>query len=166
MTYRSGFCDPPTLDHDRHRLCHVPCDCPCHTIFEAAPGALWTLGDRGQLVTPTGVLITDAAPETEEWFAARREGITGTDLPKILGLSKYGNALAVWQDKRGEWTDDAGEAARWGQLLEEPVAEEWAERNDTIVERIGVVANVEYPWMRASLDRVITGSGLLPRRRR
>lgn len=111
------------------------------------------------LITPCGILVTDAAPETPEWFAGRREGITGTDLPKILGLSKYGNALSVWMDKRGDLDDEAGEAARWGQIFEEPVALEWAERHDSMVEPIGVVANVDVPWMRASLDRkVIEGA--------
>jgi len=105
------------------------------------------------LDTPTGVIVTDAAPKSEEWFTARRDGITGTDLPKILGLSNYDNALSVWLDKRGELDDEAGEAARWGTILEEPVALEWAERHDSIVEPIGVVANAERRWIRASLDR-------------
>lgn len=114
------------------------------------------------LVTPTGVLVTDAEPETPNWFAARAAGITGTDLPKILGLTKYGNALAVWLDKRGELDDDgAMEAARWGQILEEPVALEWAERNDSLVARVGVLANVDESWKRASLDRLIP-SGACP----
>lgn len=107
------------------------------------------------LLTPTGVLVTAAEPETDEWFAARRAGITGTDLPKILGLTKYGNALSVWLDKRGELDDEAGEAARWGQLLEDVVAEEWAHQHGTAVTDVGVLAHVDEPWMRASLDRLV-----------
>lgn len=106
-------------------------------------------------LTPTGVLVTDAVPESEAWFEARRAGITGTDLPKILGLTKYGNALSVWLDKRGELDDEAGEAARWGQLLEDAVAEEWAHRHGTAVSDVGVLAHVDEPWMRASLDRLV-----------
>ena len=106
-------------------------------------------------MTPTGVLVTVAEPESDEWFAARREGITGTDLPKILGLTKYGNALSVWLDKRGELDDDAGEAALWGQILEDPVAQEWARRHGAEVVPVGVLANAERPWIRASLDRLV-----------
>ena len=106
-------------------------------------------------VTPTGVLLTEAAPESDEWFAARRAGITGTDLPKILGLTKYGNALSVWMDKRGELDDGAGEAALWGQILEDPVAREWARRGDTSVHPVGVLRHAEHAWMRASLDRLV-----------
>lgn len=107
--------------------------------------------------TPTGVLVYDGPPVTPEWFAVRRAGITGTDLPKILGLSKYGTALSVWLDKRGESDDDtAGEAARWGNLLEDVVAREWAHRNQTTVTPVGVIANVDHEWQRASLDRLVT----------
>lgn len=107
------------------------------------------------LVTPTGRLVYDGEPHTEEWFGVRRQGITGTDLPKILGLSKYGTALSVWLDKRGELDDEAGEAALWGNLLEDVVAQEWAQRNETSVEEVGVIAKHGEEWIRASLDRLV-----------
>jgi putative phage-type endonuclease len=108
------------------------------------------------LATPTSVLVSQAAPETPEWFAQRRAGITATDLPKILGLSRYGNALSVWLDKRGELpAEPAGEAAHWGHLLEDPVAQEWARRNGASVTAVGTVAHAEYRWQRASLDRIV-----------
>jgi len=113
------------------------------------------------LITPTAYLVTDAEPETDEWFAARRGGITGTDLSKICGYSKRGNALSVWMDKRGELEDDgSSEAGRWGQLFEEPVAREWATRTDRSIARVGVAANVDEPWMRVSLDRLVGGCGV------
>lgn len=107
-------------------------------------------------LTLDSTVICDAEPQTEEWFAARRTGITATDLPKILGLSKYGNALSVWHDKRGELPpDEAGPAARWGHLLEDVIAEAWAADHGTEVRRIGVMANVDYPWRQAALDRLV-----------
>lgn len=109
----------------------------------------------GAEVTPTGVLVYDGEPHTPGWFAARRQGITGTDLPKILGLTTYGNALTVWRDKRGEATDDAGEAAYWGTKQEPIVADRWAELNQTTVKRVGVIAHSNELWMRASLDRLV-----------
>jgi putative phage-type endonuclease len=121
-----------------------------------------------ELVTPTGVLISTAEPQTDEWFMVRREGITATDVPKILGLSKYGDARSVWHDKRGELPpDEAGEAAHWGNLLEDIVATEWAAQHDTAVTRVGVIHQLNLPWMRAALDRLVdscpdggTGCGL------
>lgn len=105
---------------------------------------------------PAGTVVTEAEPHSDEWFAARRDGITGTDLPKILGLSNYGNALSVWRDKRNEATDEAGEAAYWGTKQEPIVADRWAELNTTNVHTVGVVANRKQPWIRASLDRTVS----------
>lgn len=109
----------------------------------------------GDLITPTGQLISTAEPSTDEWFAVRRAGITATDVPKILGLSKYGDARAVWHDKRGELPpDEAGEAAIWGHLLEDVVAQRWASIHGVTVQRVGIIANAQLPWMRAALDRL------------
>lgn len=108
-----------------------------------------------EATTPSGVLVYDGAPHTERWYARRRLGITATDLPKILGLSKYGNALSVWRDKRGETVDEAGEAAYWGTMQEPIVADRWAQLNQTNVRPVGVLANSNNPWMVASLDRLV-----------
>lgn len=107
------------------------------------------------LFTPTGRLVYDGDPHTDAWFAARREGITGTDLPKILGLSKYGNALSVWRDKRGERADEAGEEAYWGTVQEPIIADRWADLEGTTVAKVGIVAHGNQPWLRASLDRLV-----------
>jgi len=109
-------------------------------------------------VTPTGILVSTAASETAEWFAVRRDGITATDIPKILGLSQYGNARTVYENKLGHLADDeAGEPARWGTLLEDVVAREWASRTQNPVRRVGIVANAARPWIRASCDRRLVG---------
>lgn len=116
-------------------------------------------------VFPTARLLTTAAPQTPEWYAARRRGITATDVVSILRLTDYGNALSVWLDKRGELPPDStGEAAVWGNLLEDVVAREWArrhtaaQRGETVkVRRVGVVCNDWDPWMIASVDRRVHG---------
>lgn len=106
-----------------------------------------------------GVAVTglDAAPQTEPWYAARRAGIGASDIPAILGLSKYRTALEVYHDKRGDLPPDPGhESARWGTLLEDTIAQEWAQRHDTTVERVPTLAHPQHPWRMASLDRLVT----------
>lgn len=112
-----------------------------------------------RLVTPTGRLISSAPPGTDAWHAARAAGITATDLPKILGLvDKYGTALTVWGIKTGRMADDeAGEAALWGNLLEDVVAREAARRLGLRIRRVGVIGHRDHPWRRVSLDRLVTG---------
>lgn len=105
---------------------------------------------------PSGQVLTDAAPESPEWFAARRSGITATDIPQIIGESRHGNARSVWADKRGELPDEpAGEAAEWGHLLEPIVADQWAERRGAAVFPVGPMRNESEPWQVASLDRLV-----------
>ena len=104
-------------------------------------------------VTPTAVRLLAADADRDTWLAARRQGIGSSDVAAILGVADRSTAVHVWHDKRGELVDDAGEAALWGRLLEEPVAREWARRQRSVVQRVGLVAHVDEPWQMATLDR-------------
>lgn len=104
-------------------------------------------------VTPTAVRVLPADGDREVWLAARRQGIGSSDVAAIVGATQYSTALHVWLDKRGELEDNAGEAALWGTLLEDTVAREWQRRNRSVVHRVGLVANIDEPWMLATLDR-------------
>lgn len=113
--------------------------------------------------TPTGVLVLSATAPKDAWLAERRNGITATDLPAILGLNKYKTAIDVWTDKINDQVENFEpglgkmEAAFWGIQLEDTVAKAWADENDLRVKRIGIISHESNPWMRASLDRLVTG---------
>ncbi|MEI5100361.1 YqaJ viral recombinase family protein [Streptomyces sp. PmtG] len=109
----------------------------------------------GRKVTPTGRLILSADADREAWLTARRSGIGSSDVAAILGISKHGNALAVWHDKTGglPLESDDSEPALWGRIDEEGIAREWARRNRSVVRRVGLVANVDRPWQMCTLDR-------------
>lgn len=112
----------------------------------------------GRRITPTGVLVSTAAPKSDEWFAIRRDAITASDLPKILGYSSYGTALNVWAEKLGKvQPEEAGLPAEVGTELEDWVAQRWARLNGEKVRRVGVIQNIHHPWMRCSLDRIVVG---------
>lgn len=106
-------------------------------------------------VTPTAYRVLPADADRDTWLTARREGIGSSDVAAILGVADRNTAVHVYRDKRGELVDDAGEAALWGHILEEPVAREWARRQRSVVQRVGLVAHVDEPWMRVSLDRQV-----------
>lgn len=113
---------------------------------------------RGRHETPTARLVLSADAPREEWLAARRQGITATDVAAITGNSKYKTAYDVWTDKVLPAADnDAGEAAFWGTLLEDPIAQAWAKKHGVRVRRVGLVANINTPWALASLDRLVHG---------
>lgn len=104
-------------------------------------------------VTPTAYRVLPADADRDLWLAARRNGIGSSDVPAVLGLNPRRTPVHVFNDKRGQLVDVQTEAMLWGSLLEEPVAREWARRNRSVVQRVGLVANVDTPWMMATLDR-------------
>lgn len=107
-------------------------------------------------VTPTGVRVLPADADRDAWLAARRRGVGSSDVPAILGLAeaKSKTALHVWHDKRGELPDEGdNEFMLWGRLLEEPVAREWARRNRSVIQRVGLIAREDAPWKMCTLDR-------------
>ncbi|OPC83053.1 hypothetical protein B4N89_20805 [Embleya scabrispora] len=111
----------------------------------------------GRRVTPTARLITPADADHDVWLTARRGGIGSSDIAAVLGLSKYGNALSVYHDKRGSLPleGDDSEPALWGRAIEDTVAREWCRRNRSFGRRVGLVAHTERPWQRCTLDRRI-----------
>lgn len=113
----------------------------------------------GRQETPEARLVISAHAPRADWLAQRRNGITATDLVAIMGQSNYRTAFDIWTDKVMEPKPDEGigEAGLWGQRLEDPVAQEWAERRGVKIRRIGLVANDTHPWALASLDRIVNG---------
>src|SRR5689334_22139628 len=41
-----------------------------------------------------------------EWHAERRKGIGGSDIPVLLGLSKYASPYSLWAEKIGQVPPD------------------------------------------------------------
>jgi predicted phage-related endonuclease len=71
------------------------------------------------------------ARDRTAWLAARRRGITGTDVAAILGLNPWRNALDVYLDKIGEGEPTpVNEAMWWGTYLEDGMARRYAELHD------------------------------------
>lgn len=111
-------------------------------------------------MTIRGRAVLPASAPRDRWLAARRHGITATDVVKILGLSNYGNALDVYLDKRrGEDDTATSESAQWGRDLEDVVARRWAADHGKRVRRVGLMQHPLHGHHLASLDRVVVGEG-------
>lgn len=102
--------------------------------------------------TPTSKLVLPSDAPREEWLRARKTRIGASDVPKILGI--YGSALQVWYDKLGILPDqEPNDAMIFGTLFEEPIAQEWARRNRSVIRRVGLVEHIDEPFMACTLDR-------------
>ena len=106
--------------------------------------------------------VTTAGAPRDQWLTARRAGLGGSDIAAILGTSPHRTAIDVWMDKTGR--HDGGQPTprmRWGSLLEDTIATEWARRDECRIRRCGMVADPAHPWRLASLDRAILVPGTM-----
>lgn len=96
----------------------------------------------------------------EEWLAARKKGIGGSDASAILGLNPYTTPLKVYLDKIGKGKDgETTEAMRQGTDLEAYVAQRFSEETRYKVKRVNkILQHPDYPWMLANIDRAIVGT--------
>ncbi len=105
--------------------------------------------------------------EREQFLLGRMFGLGGSDVGAILGANKYKTAVDVWAEKcyfgNAEWALDAGDgtsdAAHFGIVLEDAVAQEYVRRTGNKVQRRNnVIIPPEYPWMGANIDRHVVAS--------
>lgn len=95
------------------------------------------------------------------WLQWRRQGVGGSDVAAIAGLSTYASPVAVFYDKLGlarEQPDN--EAMQWGRLLEAPIAAEFEQRTGLrVVCPQVLVWDDEHPHRRATLDGLVHEHG-------
>jgi len=96
----------------------------------------------------------------EDWLEYRKQGIGGSDVAAILGISPYETATPfhVWLDKIGKGEPlEPKEAMDWGNILEDPIAREYAKRTGQKVERVNKMMFHENGISFANIDRRIVG---------
>lgn len=108
----------------------------------------------------TTVLTLTNGMSHKQWLQSRKKGIGGSDAAAILGLNKWKSPIAVYLDKIGQAPkeEEQSEAAYFGNVLEEVVAQEFSKRTGLKVRRRNaILQHSEYPWMLANVDRLIVG---------
>lgn len=97
-------------------------------------------------------------PDRASWLAARRNGIGGSDVPAILGISKWKTPLAVWTEKAGlaESPDEQTYVMARGNYMEPFIAEQLAKEAGITVSETGedrvIVQHAEHPALLYSPD--------------
>ena len=92
---------------------------------------------------------------TPQWLEDRRQGLGGSDIAAIFGLSPWVGPIDVWKDKTGR-SEPVAEtpAMRRGRILENSLREVYAEENPGKA----VVTYDSGPWGPGAFDRVIKGA--------
>jgi putative phage-type endonuclease len=88
------------------------------------------------------------------WLRHRRDGLGGTDVSAVLGMSHFATQMDVWLSKTGRG-DDVTESypMRRGTYLEPFLLAEYGRQTGAIIEKPpALLAHPDYPFIRASLD--------------
>lgn len=102
---------------------------------------------------------TTADERHDLWLAWRREGIGGSDVAAIAGLSPWATPMTVWLDKTGQLPDEDSAAMRWGRRLETAVADEFEHETGLhVIGRQDAVHDPDHPWRRVTLDGLVAES--------
>lgn len=114
---------------------------------------------------------------SEEWYSFRMDGIGGSEVGTVLGINKYDTNVRLFHEKIGniDQKREDNERMFWGRTNEENIARVWQYYDGTkdgyvenfvngkIVRKCrsvnGYVINPDYPWLFASVDRLINIEG-------
>lgn len=98
-----------------------------------------------------------------EWLELRKQGIGGSDVAAVVGVSKWTSAYALWAKKSGLIPDDFGdsEAMEWGRILEPVIQQKFADKHPEwqVINSKATFASAEHPWMLANVDGFIDFGG-------
>ncbi|MDP1441936.1 YqaJ viral recombinase family protein [Priestia megaterium] len=106
------------------------------------------------------ILIPTSNMSEAEWLEHRQKGIGGSDAGAIAGLSKWKSPIGVYLDKIGKSPSESNssEAAYFGHVLEDVVAQEFSKRTGLKVrKRQAILQHLKHSFMLANVDRLIIG---------
>lgn len=103
------------------------------------------------------VELVDVVPGSQEWLAARRQGVTATDIVTILGLSAYDSPYSLYWRKLG-MVAEAGDSDRFrlGRELEPLILGRWCEKHPLFTTRPGKLwRHSQRAWQMATPDAIV-----------
>ena len=96
-------------------------------------------------------------PGTPEWHAARANGIGGSEIAAVVGLSPHESRFSLWHRKKGlVGPVEENPQMRWGKKHEPTICAEFAELHpEWIVHISGTYAAAGRAWQIANPDRLL-----------
>lgn len=96
-------------------------------------------------------------PGSDAWHAARAQGIGGSEIAAVLGLSPYESRFSLWHRKQGLIGPvEESPQMRWGKKHEPTICAEFAELHpEWIVCTSATYAAAGRPWQIANPDRLL-----------
>lgn len=95
-----------------------------------------------------------------EQIAMRRGGITATDVAAIVGVHPFHRPVDVFAEKTGQAEPFEGNLrTKWGDLLEQPIRDDYERKYDVRVELHGTLRNPRAEWQMATPDGLVFPRG-------
>jgi putative phage-type endonuclease len=109
-------------------------------------------------ISDAAVEVVTAEYRTDAWYAARRASVSASEVAAICNVpGAYDSAFNLWWSKRtGEGGSDDTKETRRGRRVEPLVLEDFADDYPGLTLRsgLGLVRNVDQPWMVATPDAI------------
>ena len=101
------------------------------------------------------VVLGDFEPGTDAWHAARANGIGGSEIAAVLGLSPYESRFSLWHRKKGLIGPvEESEEMYWGKEHEPAICRRFAKDHpEWFVRGSFTYAAADRPWQIANPDR-------------
>ena len=106
------------------------------------------------------IMTVEEMQDRSKWLEMRKSGIGGSEAAAIVGLNPWKSAFQLWMEKTGQVEPEDlsdNEYVYWGNVLEQAVADRFCELTGKKVQRRGMLQDDEYPYMLASVDRMVIG---------
>ena len=106
------------------------------------------------------ILTVEEMQDKNLWLEVRNTGIGGSDAAVIVGMNKWKSPLTLWLEKTGQKEPDDlsdNERVYWGVKNEANIADWFTEKTGKKVIRKGLMRSKDYPWMLATVDRMVVG---------
>lgn len=103
----------------------------------------------------TAVHAGDFTPADQEWHDIRAQGISGTDVGAIMGVSPFTSAFKLWAIKTGQVDGyvEQNRAMRLGQLIEPALIQNFKEEHPEMqVYEVGTYRHEDHPELIANPD--------------
>lgn len=101
-------------------------------------------------------------PGSPEWHAARANGIGGSEIAAVMGLSPYESRFSLWHRKKGLIAPvEEDPVMYWGKIHEPAICAEFAKQHPELDVRLSpTYASAAHAWQIANPDR-LAGDELL-----
>lgn len=101
------------------------------------------------------VVLGSFEPGTEQWHAARANGIGGSEIAAVVGLSPYESRFSLWHRKKGLiGAVEESEEMYWGKVHEPGICARFAKDHpEWFVRGSFTYAAAKRPWQIANPDR-------------